>query len=231
VLDEQRVEGDPVSLRYRIAERGLRLLGRPCPHHAQTVGDAVHVGIDGDRRDTVAEDQDAVRRLRANAPDRGELLERPGNRTPESVEQFGGAGPNDPGLHPVEPGRADQRLDLGRFRSGEGGRVREPSEQPGARHVGVRVARPLGEDRSDQHLERVLGVVAQIRTPPVAGAVERAEAVEDRLPVDRVDRPRPGHPRPPGRALRVRASVGEAETPGSERSGSSESAGSSSPMR
>lgn len=88
-------------------------------------------------------------------------------------------------------------------------------EELGARPVGRRIAGPLGEDRPDKDLERVLGVVSKIGDPPVAPAVERAQPVEDRLPWERI---RCGHSRPP---------EGGGVDPGSERSGSSSPPGSS----
>jgi len=185
VLDEQRVDGDPEARVHPLAELRFGLLGRSGAHDAETVGDAMHVGVDRDRRDPVPEDQDAVRGLGTDARKGGELLEGPGHGTAEALEDLVRDLPEDPRLHVIEAGHPDERLDLGAPRSGERGRVREPSEEARARDVRVRVARSLGEDRADQHLERVLGVVPKVRATPVPRPVEGAEPVEEAFPVER----------------------------------------------
>jgi len=226
VLDEQRVEGDPVGARHHARERPLRRFGRPRADDAEAVRDPVHVGVDRDRRDPVPEHEHAVRRLRADVRQAHERLKVPGDLAAEPVEERLGARPHAPGLHAVEPGRPDERLD----RLGPGPReragIRVPREQAGARDVGVRVPGPLGEDRADQDLERVFRVVPEVRGPPVAGPIEGRQAVEDRLPRERYRRGPPHDCRPP--------TAGTDSVPGSERSGSSGAAPSrrtSSPMR
>jgi hypothetical protein len=119
----------------------------------------VHVGVDRDRRDPVAEDQHAVRGLRADARERRQLLEGLRYRTVEPVPDLSRDDPEHAGLHVVEAGHPDERLDVGALRAGERGSVREPGEETRARDVRVRVARALREDRADEDLERVLGVV------------------------------------------------------------------------
>ena len=213
MLDEERIEGDPVAAVDDARQRRFGLLGALRPHDAEPVRDPVDVGVHGDRRDAVAEDEDAVRRLGSDVGQahQGGIL--PRDDAAELGEDRLRAVPDGPALDPIEAGRPDERLDrVGRGR-GERGRVGEPGEQPGARGVGVRVARALGEDRPDQHLERILGVVPQVRGPPIARAVQRREPVEDRLPVAG------GEPR--RRHVRPRADTGAVSTPGSERSGSS----------
>ena len=210
MLDEQRVDRDPVAGVYGRAEALLGLLRGRRAHDPEAVGDPVDVGVDGDRRDPVAEDEDAVRGLRPDAGQREQRLVVPGHRSPVLLEDRPRARADDPALRPVEADRPHDRLEHPRVGSGERPRVREPCEEPGARDVGVRVARPLGEDRPDEHLERVLGVVAQVRPAPVPGAVERREPVEQELPVERPRLPRAGH-----------GCSGGGPWPGSLRSGSS----------
>jgi len=233
VLDEQRVHRDPEARVDPLAERRLRLLGRPGPDDAEPVRDPVDVRVDRDRRDPVAEDEHAVRGLRPDPGERDELVERARDRPSEPPEDLAGAGADDPRLDPVEPSRADEPLQLGRPGPGEGRRVREPAEQERARPVGVRVARALGEDRADEHLERVLGMVPQVRPPPVPGPVERAQAVEEPLPVERGRRGSGTHRCSPPPRWALAASRTAVVSPGSERSGSSRSSGSrrSSPTR
>jgi hypothetical protein len=209
VLDQKRVDRDPVPLRDGGPEGGLRLFRGLGLDDAEPVRDPVDVGVDRHPRDPVPEDEDAVGRLRPDAGERGQFLERPGDDAPEPVEDLPRAGADRPGLRVVEPGLADQRFDLPGRRVREAPGVGVLREQPGRGGVGVLVPGPLREDRPDQHLERVLGVVAEVRDPPVARVVERAEAVEERFPVER--------------SLRCHrpASSGADPSPGSERSGSS----------
>jgi hypothetical protein len=223
VLDQDRVDGDPVLRVDALPKRCLGLLGRAGTDHAEPVGDPVDVRVDRDRRDPVAEHEHAVGGLRADARERGELLEVPGNDPTEPLEDLAGHGPDHARFHAIEPRYADQGFDLARCGRRQALRVREPGEQARARDVGIGVAGALRKDRSDQHLERILGVVPQVRSTPVARAVELAQPVQQELPVER---PRPGAPRhgadlPLGRfAVPTAAGV---VTPGSERSGSSSS--------
>ena len=227
MLDEERVERDPVLRVEHLAQRRFGLLGGPGPHDAEPVRDAVDVRVDRDRRDPVAEDEDAVRRLRADPGQRRQRLEAARDLPVEPVEHRRGAGPDHAGFDPVEAGRPDQRLEVGRTRPGERRGVGVAREEARARDVGVRVARPLREDRADQHLERVLGVVAQVRRAPVPGPVELREPVEDLFPLPGGEAGGRRHPPPPGgeRALgRPEGSAGPGSAvsrPGSERSGSS----------
>ena len=177
MLDEERIDGDPEARVHALAERGFGLLGSTGPNDAETVRDAMHVGVDRDGRDPVPEDEDAVRGLGADAGEGRELLEAPGNGASEPTEDLPRDRPEDPRLHSVESGRPNQRLDLRPSRSSERGRVREPGEESGARDLGVRVAGALREDRADEDLERVLGVVPKVRPPPVPRPVERAEPI------------------------------------------------------
>lgn len=237
MLDEQRVERDPVALGHHLAQAGLRFLGSSGAHDPEAVRDPVDVGVDGDRRDPIAEDEHAVRRLRPDPGERRELGKGPRDGPAEPREYLARAVADEVRLRVVEPGPSDQRFDLGRPRRREARRVRVPSEEERARPVGRLVPRSLREDRADQHLERVLGVVAQVRPPPIPAAVELRQSIEDLLPI---------HPRPPrAQALRfgrrgvagrsgAEETEGRPSTPGSERSGSSKSARPgfrSSPMR
>jgi hypothetical protein len=239
VLDEERVERDPVPFGDDLPQLCLRLYGGPRPHDPEPVRDAVDVGVHRDRGDRVAEDEDAVRGLGSDPPDRLELRERPRDDPAEPVADLACALADHPGLRMVEAGLPDQGFDLARIGGGEGGRVRVPGEQSGARDVGVRVAGALREDGADQHLEGILGVVPQVRTSPVAPAVERAQPVEELVPPHPV-RPREyGHDRPTVRREPAGGSTPAGSgtcspRPGSERSGSSiasEAARKSSPTR
>lgn len=222
MLDQERVQRDPVPLVDRRREGSLRLLRALRTDDPEPVRDPVDVGVDRDGGDPVPEDEDAVRGLGADAPKARQLVERAGNHPAEPPEDLGRDLPDDPGLGMVEPRAPDQRLDGSGRGPRERGRVRIPGEQSRARDVGRLVPGPLRKDRPDENLERVLGVVAEVGRPPVPRPVERREPVQDRLPVHRRGR---AHARPP------RAGAG-AVTPGSERSGSwSVGSRTSSPMR
>ena len=238
MLYEERVQRNPELPVHELSEGGLGLLGGPGADDAEAIRDPMHVRVDRDRGDPVAEDEHAVRGLRPDPGKRGQLLERPRDPPPEPLEDRSGAVADHPRLDAIEPGRPDQGLDRVGAGPRERDRGREGREEAGARDVRVRVARPLREDRPDQHLERVLGVVAQVRPPPVAGPVEGGEAVEDSLPVgpgeSRAAVHAPGLARsggrPAGGATAGRSAAGP--RPGSERSGSSASGfRTSSPMR
>ena len=223
MLDEERVDGDPEARVDPLAQRGFGLLGRPGPDDAEPVRDAMHVGVDRDRRDPVPENEDAVRGLGADTGEGGEFLEGPGNRATEPVEQLPGHRSEGPRLHAIEAGRPDEHLDFGRPRPGERRGVRESGEEASARHVGVRIARTLREDRTDEDLERVLGVVPQVRPSPVPCPVERAEPVEEAFPIERDEGAFARHSvsfRGPAGSVATAAGDG---APGSERSGSSRS--------
>jgi len=185
VLDQQRVERDPVLPGEDLPQAFLRLLGGAGAHDPEAVRDPVHVGVDGDRRDPVAEDQDAVRGLRADPGERRELVEVLRDHARKSSEDLGGARADRPRLGVVEARSPNERLD------GPGGRCREthgvrvPGEQARARGIGRLVPGALGEDRPDEHLERVLRVVPEVRRPPVPGVIERREPVEDGHPIER----------------------------------------------
>ena len=183
MLDEERVERDPVAFRDDLPEANLGLLGRAGPDDPESVRDAVDMRVDGDRRDPVAENEDAVRGLGSHARERSELVERPGHGPAEPVDDLASALADHARLDVVEAGRPDQRLDLAGPRGGEARRVRVAGEEARAREIGVLVARTLGEDRSDQDLERVLRVVPKVGSPPIAPTVERGEPIEERLPV------------------------------------------------
>jgi hypothetical protein len=222
VLDEQRVEGDPVRPWKDLPEPFFGFLGRPGADHPEAVRDAVHVRVDRDRRDAVPEDEDAVRRLRADAGERRELLERSRNLAGKAGEDRRRAGPDRSGLGVVEPGLPDERLDRPGGRARKPRRVGVPREEARARRVGRLVPRALGKDRTDEHLERVLGVIPQVRDPPVSGMVEVGESVEHRLPVECGG---VGHPfrllETAGGTVSGPSGVGRGPVPGSERSGSS----------
>jgi hypothetical protein len=211
VLDEQGIERDPVLRVDGAGEFALRLLGGTRPHDAEAVRDPVDVGVDRDRRDPVSEHEHAVRRLGTDAVEGRQLVERTGDDPVKPAEEVARHRPDHPGLRVVESGPADERLDRPRRSGGEGGRVRVPREQEGARRVGRLVPGALGEDRTDEDLERVLGMVPEIRGSPISRSVERREPVEERLPVEL----RVGHEearRPAGR--RAATVAGGGPTPG-----------------
>ncbi len=160
MLDEQRIEGDPVAPVEEFAEPGLGLLGPVRADDPQPIRDAVDVGVDRDRRDPVREDEHAVRGLRADPRQRGQLVERRRDRPPEPVEERARAVPDRARLDVVESGPTDQGFDRPGRGAGERRGVGVAGEQARRRDIGVLVARALGEDRSDQDLKRVLGVVA-----------------------------------------------------------------------
>lgn len=235
MLHEERVERDPVARVDRLAQSGLRFLGRPRSDDTEPVRDAVDVGVDRYAGDPVAKHENAVGGLRADARERLELGDRAGDLPAEPLEQFAGALPDRARFRAVESDRPDERLDLRGPGRGERPHIREPGEQRRGRDVGLFVPGPLGEDRADEDLERVGRVVAEVGSSPVARAVERGEAVEDRLPVGRREGPG-GHALSPFRwrsVVGAAAEWGGGPSPGSERSGSSTGASErrSSPMR
>ena len=235
MLDEEGVQRDPELAGQQLPQSRLGLLGSAGAHDPEPVGDPVHVGVDRDRRDPVAEDEHAVRGLGADARQRGERRVRARDLAGEPREDLGGDRTDHAGLRVIESRLSDERLDRGRSRRREARRVRKPGEQASARGVRRLIARPLGEDRPDEDLERVLCVVPEVRLAPVTGMVERGEPVEHQLPVE-------GRPARHAGSLRwagdgsVPATVmaGRGPAPGSERSGSSFppcASRSSSPMR
>ncbi len=228
MLDQERIERHPVPGIDAGPQTRLRLLDRAGPDHPETVRDPVHVGVDRDGGDRVAEDEDAVRGLRADPGQRGQLFERTRYLAAEAPQERPGALADRPRLHVVEAGRADQALDRPRIGPGQRGRVGVTSEELRARDVRVRVPGPLRQDRADEDLERVLGVIAKVRRPPVTGPVERGETVEDPLPVPGIRRGPPLHRTDPAPTRSGSLGTGGAPEdrtvprPGSERSGSSD---------
>jgi hypothetical protein len=110
MLDQERVERDPVSAIDASSERRLGLFGRARADDPEAVRDAVDVRIHRDRGDPVAEDEHAVRGLRPDPGESDQLLERPRDLAVPSVEDDAGTGTDDLRLRVVEPRRADQPL-------------------------------------------------------------------------------------------------------------------------
>jgi hypothetical protein len=219
VLNQERVERDPVVGVDGPGEGLFGLFWGPGANDAQAVRDPVYVGVDRDCGDPIAKDEDAVRGLRTDAAQARQLLERPRHHTPEPTEDLARHFADHARLRVVEPRTTDEGLDGGGGRRGEGGGVGVFGEQQRARGVGRLVACTLGKDRPDEDLERVFRVVAEVRSSPISRSVEGRESVEERLPVER----RGAHGRLArawGRAGEGRGSGGRV-TPGSERSGSS----------
>lgn len=159
MLHEEGIERDPVPHGDRSTERLLRLLGPLGPDDPEPVCDAVHVGVDRDRRDSVAKDEDAVRRLGPHPGQARQLRERPRHRPPKALEERASVPGQDSGLRAIEADRPDQRFDVGWLRPSEELHGRISREQPRARGIGRLVPCPLRENRADQHLERVFGMV------------------------------------------------------------------------
>jgi len=235
VLDQERVERDPVARVDRRTQLSLGFLGRARPDYPEPVRDPMNVRVDRDGGNAVPEHEDAVRRLGTDPGERRELVEGTRHLAAEPVEDLAGAGPDRPRLRSIEADRTDQRTDLARAGRGERRGVRESSEQPRRGDVGLLVPRALREDRSHEDLERVDRVVPKVRGAPISRAVERGEPVEDRLPVGGRE-PR-GHRsgRPPGadRGAEPEEGAESGPSPGSERSGpsSEEPERKSSPIR
>jgi hypothetical protein len=231
VLHEKRVERQPERLGQHAAQLLLGLLGGIGPHHPQPVRETVHVGVHRDGGDPVAEDEHAVGGLRSDPRKCRQLGERTGDVPAEPVEERLRARADRARFGTVEADRPDQRLDLAASGPSERPDVGEPAEQAARGDVRLFVAGPLGEDRPDQDLERVFGMVAQVRPAPVAGPVERREPVEQELPVHGARGG--GLHRPASRRPEGTGGVRAVSVPGSERSGSSSASRGciSSPMR
>jgi hypothetical protein len=223
VLHEERVQRDPVAGVDDRAQPLLGLLGRPGPHDAQSVRDPVHVGVDRYRGDPVAEDEDAIGGLRADAGEARELGQGPRDFATEPPEDLLRAGADGPGLRSVEPHRPDERLDRRRAGRRERPGVGEACEQRGGGDVGLLVPRALRQDRPHQDLERIGRVVAEVGDAPIARPIERRQPVEDALPVGRRERTggQPALPAPARPGDDAAGREGGGPTPGSERSGSS----------
>ena len=235
MLHEQGVERYPEPARDDLSKARFRLLGGTRADHAEAIGDAMDVGVHGDRRNPVTENEDTVGRLRPYRGQRYELLEGLRNRPRETVEDFGRARAQRPSLGAIEPRTVDERLDLACGGSSERLRIGVAREEAGAGRVGRLVAGPLREDGADEDLERALRVVSKVGLPPIPGMVEGGEAVEHALPVDLRPLRHGALPRA-GRWDGVGGSsaTGRGPKPGSDRSGSSLppcSARRSSPMR
>ncbi len=119
MLDQERVERDPVALGDGATERLFRLFRGAGTHEPEPVRNAVDVGVDRDRRDPVAEDQNAVRRLRPHPREARELGKGTGDVSVEALEDRSSAPGQGAGLRAVEPSRPDQGLDIGRTRARE----------------------------------------------------------------------------------------------------------------
>src|SRR2546427_3086754 len=108
--DEQLVDVEPVLLRHRPHESPFRRLGSLRPHEAETIADAVDVGVCRNARHAESVDEDAVGRLRADLGEFDQFLIRPGHRAGVAVEE-GPAHLHDlDGLLVVEPDRFGKPL-------------------------------------------------------------------------------------------------------------------------
>src|SRR5208282_6382682 len=116
----------PVARVDRLAQSGLRFLGRPRSDDTEPVRDAVDVGVDRYAGDPVAKHENAVGGLRTDARERLELGDRAGDLPAEPLEQFAGALPDRARFRAVESDRPDERLDLRGPGRGERPHIREP---------------------------------------------------------------------------------------------------------
>jgi len=129
VAHQDLVDRDPVPRREDLAQPRLGGVGRLRAHPAETVADAVHVGVDANPGKAETERDHQVGGLAADA---GQLEERiEVGRCPSSV-----ALDQDPGdrqdllrLASVEPDRKHRRGDLGRVQAQHGGRGSRQPEQ------------------------------------------------------------------------------------------------------
>jgi hypothetical protein len=113
VLHEERIERDPVPAIHDLPQPPLRFLGRARSHDPEPVGDPMDMRVDRDRRDPVSEHQDAVGRLRPDAGQRGQLLQRPGNLTVEPIQDLLSDLADRSRLDPVEPRSVDESFHAG----------------------------------------------------------------------------------------------------------------------
>ena len=94
-------------------ERLLGLVGRSRHHPAETVGDAVDVGIDADvLRAPVRQDQHQVRGLPSDARQRQQLAHGPRHPSAEPAQDLAARVLHVDGLVPIEADRIDEPLDL-----------------------------------------------------------------------------------------------------------------------
>src|SRR2546428_1779098 len=85
--DEQLVDLEPVLLRHRPHESPFRRIGSLRPHEAETIADAVDVGVCRNARHAESVDEDAVGRLRADLGEFDQFLIGPGHRAGVAVEE------------------------------------------------------------------------------------------------------------------------------------------------
>jgi hypothetical protein len=107
VLDEQGIERNPVTLGYDFSQASFGLFRGARTDHAKPVRDAVDMGVDRNRRDTVTEHKDAVRGLRSDSRERNEFVVRPRDPPVETVPDRAGAVSDHAGLNVIESRRAD----------------------------------------------------------------------------------------------------------------------------
>ena len=112
MLDEEGIHRNPVPRVDALAESRFGLLGGAGADDPEPVRDSVDMRVDGDRRDSVAKHEHAVRRLRTDARQGDQLLKVSRDVSAESVEDLLRHGSEDASLHPVESRGPDQRFDL-----------------------------------------------------------------------------------------------------------------------
>ena len=183
--DEERVIDSPVFLREAFPQDHLCLIRRPCPDGAESVGDAVDVGIDGDARQAEALGDHDVGRFPSDALDGEQLVQGIGH----DVVVFFDDGARDlfdeTGLHLVEAYRIDDLLDLpGRDRQ-------QLTRRAGPFHQALHglfrclVLCSQAEQAADEHEKRVVPLVGDPRDNGDVGCIKLFEALDHFLERER----------------------------------------------
>ncbi len=140
-----------------------RLLGpirRRCPDPAKTIGNAVDVRIHTDvLHAAIGENQHQVRRLAPDARQHQQLFHRHRHSTIEALDQHAAGCEHVPSLVAVEADRIDQPPDLGCGEPGHAGRRAGTPKEPRGRRSRRRVLRASREQRGDEHLKRIMGLI------------------------------------------------------------------------
>jgi len=152
VGDQRLVDHRPEPLRDQGHQAALSLLRRARLHPAHAVGDAMDVGVHGDRLLAEGVDQHAVGDLAADARVLHQSLDRPRDPAAARLDHRGGFH-DVGGLGAVEADRLQDLLHRAAVGPRERPRRREAPEQRLGDDVGHLVARARGEDGADQRAE------------------------------------------------------------------------------